>query len=180
MSIRPKDPLLLAGQTLALVMQAAMAIAVTAIAIGIPALLLYRDEAQAEFARESGSTAALPLPEIIGVMLLVAVVVSLMFVFFGRLRRIIGTVGEGDPFQPENANRLSQMGWLMIAVQLLLIPAAALGYRILKAVASVAEANAEFDGSFDFGGILLVIILFILARVFRHGAAMREDLEGTV
>ena len=29
-------------------------------------------------------------------------------------------------------------------------------------------------------GILMVIILFILARVFRHGAAMREDLEGTV
>ena len=29
-------------------------------------------------------------------------------------------------------------------------------------------------------GILLVLILFILARVFRHGAAMREDLEGTV
>ena len=27
---------------------------------------------------------------------------------------------------------------------------------------------------------LLVVILFILARVFRHGAAMREDLEGTV
>ena len=28
--------------------------------------------------------------------------------------------------------------------------------------------------------ILLVIILFILARVFRHGASMRADLEGTV
>ena len=28
--------------------------------------------------------------------------------------------------------------------------------------------------------VLMVIVLFILARVFKHGAAMREDLEGTV
>jgi hypothetical protein len=180
MSIRPTDPLLLAGTVVTLVMQTAMALAGVAITIAIPGLLIYRDKAQAEFARETGSSALLPLPEIVGVMLLIAVVVALMFVFFGRLRRIVATVGEGDPFQPENADRLTQMGWLMIVVQLLLIPAAALGHRILTTVASVAEANAEFDGSFDFGGILLVIVLFILARVLRHGAAMREDLEGTV
>ena len=33
---------------------------------------------------------------------------------------------------------------------------------------------------FSLSGILMVLVLFILARVFRHGAAMREDLEGTV
>ena len=36
------------------------------------------------------------------------------------------------------------------------------------------------DGGFDMTALLLTVILFILARVFRHGAAMREDLEGTV
>ena len=36
------------------------------------------------------------------------------------------------------------------------------------------------EASFDFGGLILILTLFILARVFRHGAAMREDLEGTV
>ena len=29
-------------------------------------------------------------------------------------------------------------------------------------------------------GLLLAIVLFILARIFRHGVEMREDLEGTV
>jgi hypothetical protein len=29
-------------------------------------------------------------------------------------------------------------------------------------------------------GLVVGLVLFILARVFRHGAAMREDLEGTV
>jgi hypothetical protein len=36
------------------------------------------------------------------------------------------------------------------------------------------------EGGVDFGGIILVLTLFVLARVFKHGAAMREDLEGTV
>jgi hypothetical protein len=29
-------------------------------------------------------------------------------------------------------------------------------------------------------GVAFVLLLFILARVFRQGAAMRDDLEGTV
>ena len=35
------------------------------------------------------------------------------------------------------------------------------------------------DG-FSLTGILMVLILFILARVFKRGAEMREELEGTV
>ena len=42
------------------------------------------------------------------------------------------------------------------------------------------KLKIDTDFGFDGGGILLILILFILARVFRHGAAMREDLEGTV
>lgn len=43
------------------------------------------------------------------------------------------------------------------------------------------ELHAEVGGGgIDASGILLVILLFILARVFRKGTEMREDLEGTV
>jgi hypothetical protein len=38
---------------------------------------------------------------------------------------------------------------------------------------SVPQANL-------LSGLLLVLVLFILARVFRVGAAMRDDLEGTI
>ncbi len=37
--------------------------------------------------------------------------------------------------------------------------------------------NALVSSTADRG---LALLLFILARVFRHGAAMRDDLEGTV
>jgi hypothetical protein len=35
-------------------------------------------------------------------------------------------------------------------------------------------------GGISFGGFLLALVLFILARVFRKGTEMREELEGTV
>ena len=44
------------------------------------------------------------------------------------------------------------------------------------------ESTKDFEANFDIsiGGILLPLVLFILARVFRRGAEMREELEGTV
>lgn len=181
MTIAPKDPLLFAGKVMALLMQAGMAIAALALVVAIPALAIYRDRANAVYAREVGESAAtLPLGAIIGIMLIGLVVVALLFLFFGRLRRIIATVGEGDPFQPDNAQRLSQMGWIMLSVQLLAIPAVGLLIPIARAVEKVETAHFATGGKVDFGLLLLTIVLFILARVFRHGAAMREDLEGTV
>jgi hypothetical protein len=44
------------------------------------------------------------------------------------------------------------------------------------------KVGADFTTNADFGGggLLLTLVLFILARVFRKGAEMRADLEGTV
>lgn len=181
MTIRPKDPLLLAGKVMALLMQGAMAIAALALLIAVPAIMLYHEKIIDAFAREVNDPAAtLPLPALVGVMLIGLVMVVLLFFFFDRLRRIIATVGEGDPFQPENAARLSQMGWLMLSVQLLVIPAYGLIVPLARAADKVEGAEVDINGGADLGLILLTIVLFILARVFRHGARMREELEGTV
>ena len=176
-----KDPLLLAGTAIAIFMQGVMAVAAAALAIAIPALLIFQDRVNAEFAEEVGKAgASLPIGALIGLMLVGLVLVGLLFLFFGRLRAIIATVGKGDPFQPENADRLAQMGWIMVAVQLLTIPAAAAGVYLVSYFDDFESMTFSSDAGLDVGGITLTIILFILARVFRHGAAMREDLEGTV
>lgn len=181
MTTRPTDPLLLAGKIIAVFMQAVMAIGAAALLIGIPFILLFRDQVVAEFAEEVGDpSVAMPVLTLVGIMLIGLAIVTMLFVFFGRLRRIIATVGEGDPFQPENADRLSTMGWLMLGVQLSMIPAAALGLHLVRFADEVEGTQISIDGGIDGTGILLTIILFILARVFRHGAAMRDDLEGTV
>ena len=176
---QPSDLLLLGGKIIAVFMQIAMAIGIGALVIGLGALLLYGSGALDVFSAEA-EPLPFPLSLLIGILLVALAVVAMLFVFFGQLRAIISTVGEGDPFAPANADRLSLMGWLMLGVQLALIPAAALGIQLAQYADEMDEVKISIDGSLDLTGILLVIILFILARVFRHGAAMREDLEGTV
>lgn len=181
MIIRPKDPLLLAGKVMALLMQAGMAIATLALLVAIPAVMFFHEEVVEAFAQEVNDPAAtLPLGALVGVMFIGLAVVVLLYFFFDRLRRIIATVGEGDPFQPENAKRLSQMGWIMLSVQLLAVAALAVVIPVVRAVEKFEDIHVATGGKVDFGLLLLTIVLFILARVFRHGAAMRDDLEGTV
>jgi len=65
--------------------------------------------------------------------------------------------------------------WLTIAIELLSIPVGGIGEWMAHTI-----KGATSDFGIDPSGILLALILFILARVFREGARMREDLEGTV
>lgn len=42
------------------------------------------------------------------------------------------------------------------------------------------QVPIDIDWTFSFTPWIAVLLLFVLARVFAHGARMREDLEGTV
>lgn len=92
-----------------------------------------------------------------------------------QLQRLIGSVSDGDPFAPVNAERLTRMGWLTVAIQLLAIPVGGIGHWLESAV-----KEATHDFGISLGGFLLALVLFILARVFRHGTTLRAELEGTV
>ena len=182
-----KDPLLLIGKIFCIFIQGAMAIGAVALLIAIPAVILAQGAIEAEIAKELPTLDQdFPAWLIAAIMTIGLAILAMLFVFFGKLRRIIGTVGEGDPFQPENATRLSQMGWLMLGTQIAIIPAGLIAIQLTRYADAIEKTGVEdfhltFDnGGFDMTALLLVVILFILARVFRHGAAMREDLEGTV
>ena len=181
MSDKPNDLLLLAGKVITVFMQGAMAIGAVALTIGSGAVLVMQDTITAEFIADTGNPdAVFPVYALLGVMLIGLAIVAGLFAFFGRLRQIINTVGEGDPFAPANADRLNQMAWLMLGVQLLTLPAIPLALRLVEVADEYGEGvDVSLDGGLDLSGILMVIVLFILARVFRRGAAMRDDLEGT-
>lgn len=177
------DLLLLAGKIIAIMMQGAMAFGGLVLVVVAAALVVGHDAIQAELmADKDYAGTVLPLFPMVGVMLIGLAIVGALFVFFGRLRAIINTVSEGDPFVPVNAERLSLMAWLMLGVQALVLAAIPFALQLADFARQFGEdADIHIEGGgFDLSGILLVIILFILARVFRHGAAMREDLEGTV
>lgn len=105
---------------------------------------------------------------------MLVVILTLGIAFIRTLTQIILSVGEGDPFRPENADRLSRMGWIALALQgcnLVLVPV----------VGAIAERIGEGNGvDVSLDSLVLALVLFILARVFRHGTALRDDLEGTV
>ena len=179
---RTSDLLLLAGKVVTVMMQGAMVIGAAALVIALGAIAFFQDTIQAEMLADPDFKGVVfPTLTMIGVMLIGLAIVATLFVFFGRLRAIINTVGEGDPFVPVNAERLSLMAWLMLGVQLLVLAAIPLALDLVELADDLGESShIEVSSGIDLSGILLVIILFILARVFRHGAAMREDLEGTV
>ena len=70
------------------------------------------------------------------------------------------------------------MGWLMVLAYALAIATGVVVVWLARVVPDAADADIDLD--LGGGSILLILVLFILARVFRQGAAMREDLEGTV
>jgi len=71
------------------------------------------------------------------------------------------------------------MGWLAIGGQGIALALKGV-VKVLEPYAIKAGKPIDLEFDLDMTGVLLVLILFILARVFRHGAAMRADLEGTV
>ena len=175
-----KDPLLTIGTIIVLIGQGAMAIAALALVLAIPGVALFRDAITSQLRSSMEDPAfVFPLIEVTGIMLMALVVALLMFAFFELLRRIIATVGEGDPFQPVNATRLTKMAWLMLAVELMTFPIAGLAMRLIEIFEDVA-GQSEVVFGLDISSIVMIITLFILARVFRKGAEMRDELEGTV
>lgn len=109
------------------------------------------------------------------------VFVLLTIAFFRVLRTIVRSVADGDPFNRANPGRMSRLAWLALglwAVDLLFV-----AFQVPTLVETgspdiVGKLAAQgFDRAIS---LIAPVTLFILARVFRHGVEMRDDLEGTV
>lgn len=101
--------------------------------------------------------------------------VPLNYVVLKRLRAMVDTVRAGDPFVGSNARRLQAIAWALLALQLLSLLVGAIARTI-----STPEHPLHLDAGFSVAGWLAVLLTFVLARVFRLGTDMREELEGTV
>jgi hypothetical protein len=88
-----------------------------------------------------------------------------------RLLAIVDTVRVGDPFILDNAQRLDQIAWGALALNLLQLA--------IAWIAAIVWEPGKVD-PFSVSSWLAVLMLFVLAGVFAHGARMRADLEGTV
>jgi hypothetical protein len=92
-----------------------------------------------------------------------------------RLVAMVETVRGGEPFVHANASRLQAIAWVLLTLNVLSIVIGA----IAKTVSTPAHP-LHIDAGFSINGWLLVLLTFVLARVFAQGALMREDVKGTV
>lgn len=178
-----RDPLLTAAKLLLMFFIGVLGFAAIVTAIGAPLVLIVQDRVVAEMAAEGIANGSRAVPVIALLLVGISTLLSLGVWFLITLLRIVRSVGEGDPFAPVNGNRISRMGWIALGGQVLAIP---VGVAIVWLAENFSDergtlgADVDTDMGFSGSGILLVLVLFVLARVFRHGAAMREELEGTV
>lgn len=176
MSTFRSDPLLGLAKVLLTIAMVTFVIGVVSIGIGAGVLLVMKSTVVARLIENGGAAEA--FWAILLMLPLAAALLMLAYRFAENLRAIIRTVELGDPFTPQNATRLQTMGWLTLAFQLLAIPITAVGVWIESTTRGMGDVNVDAEVSLN--GLLLALVLFILARVFRTGAQMREDLEGTV
>ena len=105
-----------------------------------------------------------------GVFLLA--LLTLMLLMTGRIVKS----ADQDPFVEDNARRLMQIGWLLVAMQAVGLGAGMIMALFPKPVRDHVQAGFDFSPV----GLLAVLLIFVLAQIFRRGAQMRDELEGTV
>ncbi len=102
--------------------------------------------------------------------LVIALGCALFAAFFLQLFLILRSVGRGDPFTQTNARRLDRMGWIVLLV---------LAGKIAKLSAGGELADIG-EGIEALLALTIGLSFLALGHVFRVGAAMRDDLEGTI
>ena len=89
-----------------------------------------------------------------------------------RLRAILLSVNRGDAFERANVKRLQAVGFGLLGIQLTAI--------LLAVVAPLSIDQAAADYDVGLGSWLGILVVFILAEVFRQGSAMRDEQLTTV
>ncbi|UKK84185.1 DUF2975 domain-containing protein [Sphingopyxis sp. BSN-002] len=113
-------------------------------------------------------------PQLFALLGILAAILAVAVYVLRQLQALVKSA-TNDPFIPANAARLRGIGWALVVTQMLAFP---LGWVASRIAVSTSEfANM---GGLDLEGILAILLAFVLAAVFERGAAMRDELEGTV
>ena len=93
------------------------------------------------------------------------------------LRRVVASASAGDPFIEANAAELVRVAWLLLGLEVV-------DMLIKPAVFLIAPeaVRAKMHGGFPLPmtGLFAVLLIFVLAQIFRRGSEMRAELAGTI
>jgi len=113
-------------------------------------------------------------PMVAGAAVSIAVYLAALLIIIFRLRQVFATLILGDPFRPENVGRLRIVGLALISLQVA-------GYIVrLALVWAIPERSKHLDFTINLSGWFAILVVFVLAEVFREGARLRRDAELTI
>ncbi len=113
-------------------------------------------------------------PVVCGFLAVADVYGAALLVVADRLRRLFSTLIAGRPFDPRNVRRLQEIGLALLVLELAGYALAMLAPAALGAVRRTGGDGANLTGWFA------VLVVFVLAEVFREGARLRREAELTI
>jgi hypothetical protein len=111
------------------------------------------------------------------------IAVVLVFLMLRAAAQIVRTAIGGDPFVADNARRLMRIGWLMAALETTgILAPSILRHLVVRLVPAHLRGQVHFNFGFDMWpvGVIAILMIFVLAQIFRRGSEMRAELEATV
>lgn len=123
--------------------------------------------------RTGGAEIAYSGPVLLGGLAAAGLYLAGVLVIVERLRKIFATLTAGDPFHPENVRRLRVIGLVLAGLEL--------GRYVIYAVGMWALPGADITRpEFSPTAWFSMLVVFVLAEVFREGARLRREAELTI
>jgi hypothetical protein len=95
-----------------------------------------------------------------------------VLVIVHSLRRIFVTLTAGDPFHPHNVKRLRLIGLMLAALEL--------GRYAVWGLSPIMPWVKRVEPNINLTAWFSVLVVFVLAEVFREGARLRREAELTI
>ncbi|RAK57394.1 DUF2975 domain-containing protein [Phenylobacterium deserti] len=114
-----------------------------------------------------------PVPVLAGGLFAGALYLAGILVITGCLRRIFTSLTAGDPFHPDNVKLLRLAGVMLAGLEL--------GRYLVWAVTRWVLSEAQdSEPNFSLTAWFSVLVVFVLAEIFREGARLRREAELTI
>ena len=93
------------------------------------------------------------------------------------LRRVVASASVGDPFVAANAVDLVRVAWLLLGVDVIDAMIKPMVYLLAP---DAVRAKMHGMVHISVTGLFAVLLIFVLAQIFRRGSEMRAELVGTI
>ncbi len=105
------------------------------------------------------------------------VALALVHLILRALWRVVASARAGDPFVEANATELVRVAWLLLGVNVI---DALIRPTIYLLAPEAMRAKIHHTLNISLIGLFAVLLIFVLAQVFRRGSNMRAELAGTI